>query len=356
MLRSELRLGEDRCCDLVHQCTTSSSSSASCTALSFDNPNSLASMAKCILVTGGAGYIGSHTVLQLLLGGFKTIVVDNLDNSSEVAINRIRELAREFSKNLSFHKMDLWDKAGLDNLFCSTPFDVVIHFAGLKAVGESVQKPLLYYNNNLIGTITLLEVMAAHGCKKLVFSSLATVYGWLKVVPCTEDFPLAAANPYGRTKLFIEEIARDIYRLDSDWKIILLRYFNPVGAHPSGLIGEDPRGIPNNLMPFVQQVAVGKRPAVTVITHVNQLRKLHLQSSSFESSSFKSFIYKTWGTTLCTIYWASTGPHEKYFGDLAHYLCTEERSLRISTSYKYSGDSNSTENTARRNLYEYWKH
>ncbi|KAM1025205.1 hypothetical protein ACFX13_039111 [Malus domestica] len=244
--------------------TTSSSSSASCTALSFDSPNSLASMAKCILVTGGAGYIGSHTVLQLLLGGFKTVVVDNLDNSSEVAINRVRELAREFGKNLSFHKMDLRDKAGLDNLFCSTPFDAVIHFAGLKAVGESVQKPLLYYNNNLIGTITLLEVMAAHGCKKLVFSSSATVYGWPKVVPCTEDFPLAAANPYGRTKLFIEEIARDIYRSDSDWKIILLRYFNPVGAHPSGLIGEDPRGIPNNLMPFVQQVAVGRRPAVTV--------------------------------------------------------------------------------------------
>ncbi|PON69012.1 UDP-glucose 4-epimerase [Trema orientale] len=160
--------------------------------------------------------------------------------------------------------VDLRDKPALEKIFSETPFDAVIHFAGLKAVGESVQKPLLYYNNNLIGTITLLEVMAAHGCKKLVFSSSATVYGWPKEVPCTEEFPLAAVNPYGRTKLFIEEICRDIYQSDSEWKIILLRYFNPVGAHPSGYIGEDPRGIPNNLMPFVQQVAVGRRPALTV--------------------------------------------------------------------------------------------
>ncbi|KAL3499218.1 hypothetical protein ACH5RR_038311 [Cinchona calisaya] len=217
-----------------------------------------------ILVTGGAGYIGSHTVLQLLLGGYKTVVVDNLDNSSDVALNRVHELAREHGSNLSFHKMDLRDKPALEKLFASEKFDAVIHFAGLKAVGESVQKPLMYYNNNLVGTITLLEVMAAHGCKKLVFSSSATVYGWPKEVPCTEEFPLCAVNPYGRTKLFIEEICQDIYGSDSQWKIILLRYFNPVGAHPSGYIGEDPRGIPNNLMPFVQQVAVGRRPALTV--------------------------------------------------------------------------------------------
>ncbi|KAM5572144.1 hypothetical protein ABKV19_012283 [Rosa sericea] len=221
-------------------------------------------MAKTILVTGGAGYIGSHTVLQLLLGGFSTVVVDNLDNSSEIAINRVRELAGDFGRNLSFHKIDLRDKPALEKLFSATKFDAVIHFAGLKAVGESVQKPLLYYNNNIVGTITLLEVMAAHGCKKIVFSSSATVYGWPKVVPCTEEFPLVAANPYGRTKLYIEEICRDIYRSDSEWKVILLRYFNPVGAHHSGYIGEDPHGIPNNLMPFVQQVAVGRRPALTV--------------------------------------------------------------------------------------------
>ncbi|KAK8496840.1 hypothetical protein V6N13_123867 [Hibiscus sabdariffa] len=192
-------------------------------------------MSKTILVTGGAGYIGSHTVLQLLLGGYKTVVVDNLDNSSEVAIKRVRELAREFGNNLSFHQVDLRDRSAIEKIFALTKFDAVIHFAGLKAVGES-----------------------------LVFSSSATVYGWPKEVPCTEEFPLIAVNPYGRTKLFIEEICRDLRNSDSKWKIILLRYFNPVGAHPSGHIGEDPRGIPNNLMPFVQQVAVGRRPALTV--------------------------------------------------------------------------------------------
>ncbi|XP_052208992.1 UDP-glucose 4-epimerase GEPI48-like [Diospyros lotus] len=217
-----------------------------------------------IMVTGGAGYIGSHTVLQLLLDGYQVAVIDNLDNSSATAIQRVRELAAHHGPSVTFHQMDLRDKPALDKLFASTKFDAVIHFAGLKAVGESVEKPLMYYDNNVVGTITLLEVMATHGCKKLVFSSSAAVYGWPKVVPCTEEYPLSAANPYGRTKLFIEEICRDIHRIDSEWKIIMLRYFNPVGAHPSGYIGEDPRGIPNNLMPFMQQVAVGRRPALTV--------------------------------------------------------------------------------------------
>lgn len=221
-------------------------------------------MSKNILVTGGAGYIGSHTVLQLLLGGYRAVVVDNLDNSSDVAIKRVQELAGEYARNLVFHRMDLRDKPALEQIFASNKFDAVIHFAGLKAVGESVKKPLMYYNNNITGTIILLEVMAAHGCKNLVFSSSATVYGWPKVVPCTEESPINAANPYGRTKLFIEEICRDVRKSDSGWKIILLRYFNPVGAHPSGYIGEDPRGIPNNLMPFIQQVAVGRQPALTV--------------------------------------------------------------------------------------------
>ncbi|KAL5998970.1 UDP-glucose 4-epimerase GEPI48 [Asimina triloba] len=260
---------------------------------------SFSDMAENILVTGGAGYIGSHTVLQLLIGGFNVVVVDNLDNSSETSIKRVAELAGKSGKNLTFHKfhgfkdsrfwyviisfgfrylhcdqsitdallaefVDLRDKPALEKIFASSKFDAVIHFAGLKAVGESVHKPLLYYNNNIIGTINLLEVMAAHGCKKLVFSSSATVYGWPKEVPCTEEFPLCATNPYGRTKLFIEEICCDIHRSDPQWQIILLRYFNPVGAHPSGIIGEDPQGIPNNLMPFVQQVAVGRRPALTV--------------------------------------------------------------------------------------------
>ncbi|KAL9451644.1 hypothetical protein AB3S75_013248 [Citrus x aurantiifolia] len=221
-------------------------------------------MAKNILVIGGVGYIGSHTVLQLLLGGYKTVVVDNLDNASEIAVAKVKELAGHQGNNMTFHKLDLRDKAALEVVFAGTKFDAVIHFAGLKAVGESVQKPLPYFDNNLTGTITLLEVMAAHGCKNLVFSSSATAYGWPKVVPCTEEFPLQAMNPYGRSKLFIEEICRDVHRSDSEWKIILPRYFNPVGAHPSGKIGEDPRGIPNNLMPFVTQVAVGRRPALTV--------------------------------------------------------------------------------------------
>ncbi|KAJ0630817.1 putative UDP-glucose 4-epimerase [Helianthus annuus] len=160
--------------------------------------------------------------------------------------------------------MDIRNKPALEELFASTKFDAVIHFSGLKAVGESVKKPLMYYDNNLIGTLTLLEVMDAYGCKKLVFSSSATVYGWPKEVPCTEEFPLSAANPYGRTKLMIEEICQDLYASDNKWKIILLRYFNPVGAHPSGDIGEDPRGVPNNLMPFVQQVAVGRLPTLRV--------------------------------------------------------------------------------------------
>ncbi|KAG7615546.1 NAD(P)-binding domain [Arabidopsis thaliana x Arabidopsis arenosa] len=221
-------------------------------------------MARNVLVSGGAGYIGSHTVLQLLLGGYSVVVVDNLDNSSAVSLQRVKKLAAEHRERLSFHQVDLRDRSALEKIFSETKFDAVIHFAGLKAVGESVEKPLLYYNNNLVGTITLLEVMAQHGCKNLVFSSSATVYGSPKEVPCTEEFPISALNPYGRTKLFIEEICRDVYGSDPEWKIILLRYFNPVGAHPSGDIGEDPRGIPNNLMPFVQQVAVGRRPHLTV--------------------------------------------------------------------------------------------
>ncbi len=214
-----------------------------------------------ILVTGGAGYIGSHTSLELLKKGFDIVVVDNLRNSKEEAIKRVAQLA---GKTLDFHKVDILDNDSLDNVFKSASFDAVIHFAGLKAVGESVTDPLIYYHNNVTGTISLCEVMIRHNVKNLVFSSSATVYGDPPGVPITEDFPLSPANPYGRTKLIIEEIFRDLHRADNAWNAVLLRYFNPVGADPSGRIGEDPNGIPNNLFPYMSQVAVGKLPFLSV--------------------------------------------------------------------------------------------
>lgn len=217
-----------------------------------------------ILVTGGAGYIGSHTTLQLLLEGYLVVIIDNLNNSCEEAVIRVQKLAGIFGQNLTFFKGDLCNKEDLHKVFRLHRFDAVIHFAGLKAVGESVAKPLLYYNNNVIGTLNLLDIMSQNGCKNVVFSSSATVYGQPETVPCTEEYPLHVMNPYGRTKLIIEDIMRDLQASDSEWRIILLRYFNPVGSHPSGEIGEDPLGIPNNLMPFVQQVAVGRREALTV--------------------------------------------------------------------------------------------
>lgn len=268
---------------------------------------------KNILVTGGAGYVGSHTTLQLLLGGYRVVVIDNLDNSSEEAIRRVAKLAGEYGDNLIFHKIDLLDKEAMEKLFLSTEFDAVIHFAGLKAVGESVAKPLLYYKNNIVGTLNLLEMMISQGCKKLVFSSSATVYGQPKEVPCTEEFPICAMNPYGRTKLFIEEICRDVHRADPDWKIILLRYFNPVGAHPSGFIGEDPRGIPNNLMPFVQQVAVERRPELTVFGNDYQTKDgtgvrdyIHVMDLSDGHTAALDKLFKT-EDLGCEVYNLGTG-------------------------------------------------
>jgi UDP-glucose 4-epimerase len=221
-----------------------------------------------ILVTGGAGFIGTHTVVQLLNAGFRVSIIDNLDNAVEVAVDRVRDLVGpKLSKNLQFHLGDIRNIDDLDKLFSQTKFDAVIHFAGLKAVGESVADPFRYFDNNLIGSITLYKVMNKYNCNKLVFSSSATVYGQPEKIPCVEDFELKAMNPYGRTKLFLEEIARDIHNADPNWRIILLRYFNPVGAHESGTIGEDPKGIPNNLMPYIQQVAVGRRPELNVYGH-----------------------------------------------------------------------------------------
>lgn len=218
-------------------------------------------MRQTILVTGGAGYIGSHTCVELLHAGQDVVVVDNLINSSARSLERVEQIT---GRKAHFHKVDLLDKAALEGVFVSYAFDAVIHFAGLKAVGESVAIPLRYYDNNITGTLNLLECMKAKGVRSLVFSSSATVYGDPAKVPITENMPLSATNPYGRTKLFIEEICRDVARAETDWKIVLLRYFNPVGAHPSGLIGEDPKGIPNNLMPFIMQVAVGKRPYLNI--------------------------------------------------------------------------------------------
>jgi UDP-glucose 4-epimerase len=208
-----------------------------------------------VLVTGGAGYIGSHTCVELLEAGHEVVVVDNLANSKEESLRRVQALT---GRSLTFHKVDLRDRTALDAVFSATPIDAVVHFAGLKAVGESVAKPLAYYHNNVTGTLMLCDVMRAHGVTDLVFSSSATVYGDPDEVPIQEDAPLGPTNPYGRTKWMIEKILRDLYVADSAWNVALLRYFNPVGAHPSGRIGEDPSGIPNNLLPYIAQVAVGK--------------------------------------------------------------------------------------------------
>lgn len=208
-----------------------------------------------ILVTGGAGFIGSHTCLELLNKGYEVVVVDNLCNSSAESLKRVEQLT---GKKIKFYKTDLLDKEGLEKIFTTEKIHAVIHFAGLKAVGESVERPLEYYHNNVTGTLILCQVMGKHGVKSIVFSSSATVYGMPKTVPIREDFPLSVTNPYGRTKLMIEEILQDFYVSDPQWNITLLRYFNPIGAHESGMIGEDPKGIPNNLVPYVTQVAVGK--------------------------------------------------------------------------------------------------
>ena len=214
-----------------------------------------------ILVTGGAGYIGSHTCLELLHAGYEIIVVDNLCNSKEESLRRVQELT---NKKLIFYKVDLLDRDHLEEIFENHPFHAVIHFAGLKAMGESVNIPLEYFHNNVSGTLNLLQIMKKHNVRNIVFSSTAGVYGEVKIVPITEEFPLSVLNPYSRTKLMIEDILRDLFVAEPEWNIALLRYFNPVGAHHSGRIGEDPNGIPNNLMPYVAQVAVGKRPFVRV--------------------------------------------------------------------------------------------
>jgi len=214
-----------------------------------------------ILITGGAGFIGSHTIVQLLEAGRELVVLDNFSNSKPVVLDRIREIT---GKDFRFYEADLLDREAIDRIFSENKIESVIHFAGLKAVGESVSLPLRYYHNNLTGTFNLCEIMQKYGAKRIVFSSSATVYGKPESVPIREDFPLSTTNPYGETKLMIERILKDLHVSDNEWSVSILRYFNPIGAHKSGKIGEDPRGIPNNLLPYITQVASGKREKLSV--------------------------------------------------------------------------------------------
>lgn len=214
-----------------------------------------------ILITGGTGYIGSHTSIEFLNAGYEVVIMDNLSNSKVEVLNHIKKIT---NKNVKFYKTDLLDKEGIEQIFSENKIEAVIHFAGLKAVGESVAIPLQYYHNNITGTLILCEVMNRYSCKKIVFSSSATVYGMHNSVPFREDLSLSATNPYGSTKLMIENILNDLYVSDNEWSISLLRYFNPIGAHESGLIGENPNGIPNNLLPYVAQVAIGKLEKLNV--------------------------------------------------------------------------------------------
>lgn len=220
----------------------------------------------CVLVTGGAGFIGSHTVVQLLEGGYQVVIVDDLSNSSAVAVDRVKTIVGdEAAKNLTFYEANVLDRDAMNKIFDTHQIDRVIHFAGFKAVGESVSKPVEYYHNNIENTLVLIDVMRNHGCKSIIFSSSSTVYGDPDNPPVTEEDPKKpATNPYGWTKWMIEQILMDVHTADPEWDVVLLRYFNPIGAHPSGLIGEDPKGIPNNLVPYVAQVAVGKLAAVGV--------------------------------------------------------------------------------------------
>ena len=221
-----------------------------------------------ILITGGAGYIGSHTCVEMLNSGYDVVVIDNLDNSNSESLKRVANIT---GKKVTFYKNDVQDRKALTKIFKKHNIEAVIHFAGLKAVGESVKKPIMYYSNNLESTLTLIKVMTEFNVKKIVFSSSATVYGVAKEMPLIEGMPTGAINPYGRTKLFIEDILRDLYVADNEWSIAILRYFNPIGAHKSGTIGEDPKGIPNNLMPYIAQVAVGR------------LEKLHVFGNDYNT-------------------------------------------------------------------------
>lgn len=298
-----------------------------------------------VLVTGGAGYIASHTNLQLLDVGYSVVVVDDLSNSSRESIRRVEKLT---GKEISFYEGDILDKDLLKEIFDKEDIDAVIHFAGLKAVGESVEKPLEYYKNNVQGTITLLEVMKDAGVKDMVFSSSATVYGDPETVPIREDFPLSVTNPYGRTKLMIEDILRDLYQSDDSWNIAILRYFNPIGAHESGEIGEDPNGIPNNLVPYVAKVAIGSLEKINVfgndydtpdgtgvrdyihvvdlaIGHIKAIEKLHKDKPGIVTYNLGTGV----GYSVLDV----IKNYEKACGKKLPYVITERRPGDIGTCY-----------------------
>lgn len=315
-----------------------------------------------ILVTGGAGYIGSHTCVELLQAGYEVIVIDNLSNSSDESLRRVQEIS---NKSLTFHKMDLLDATSLQALFEAHQIDAVIHFAGLKAVGESVASPLRYYQNNVSGSLVLLEAMNQAQVRKIVFSSSATVYGEPQSVPIRENFPLSATNPYGRSKLMIEDMLRDLYASDNSWDVALLRYFNPVGAHPSGRIGEDPSGIPNNLVPYIAQVAVGKLPELRVFgddfptpdgtgvrdyIHVVDLAVGHIQALKLLEKNPGLVTYNL-GTGTGYSVLEVIRSFESASGTTIPYKVVERRPGDVATSYADPSLAESTLNwKAKRNL------
>ncbi|MFZ2725882.1 MAG: UDP-glucose 4-epimerase GalE [Methylococcaceae bacterium] len=309
-----------------------------------------------VLITGGAGYIGSHTCVELLQAGYNVIALDNLANSKAQSLERVQQIT---DKTLTFYQADIRDTEALNAIFAKETINTVIHFAGLKAVGESCQKPLDYYHNNVYGTMVLLQAMQQANIKQLVFSSSATVYGETTCVEYNEELPLSAMNPYGRSKLMIEDILRDLSLSDSQWKIALLRYFNPIGAHSSGLIGEDPNGIPNNLLPYIAQVAIGKLQQLSVFgndyptpdgtgirdyIHVVDLAKGHLKAmQALDGDSFKTGACRAYNLgagkgysvlDIINTFEKITGRHIDYqiaprrSGDLAEFFANAERALK----------------------------
>jgi len=298
-----------------------------------------------ILITGGAGFIGSHTAVEFLNAGYEIVVVDNLCNSSAKSLERVKEIT---GKDFPFYRVDLCNKEALEKVFVENPeIDSAIHFAGLKAVGESVQMPGMYYYNNLVSTLNLVELMSKYNAKRIVFSSSATVYGMPKTVPISEDFPLSTTNPYGETKLMIERILKDIWVSDKEWSVSILRYFNPIGAHKSGLIGENPRGIPNNLLPYVAKVAAGQLPYLSVFgndydtkdgtgvrdyIHVVDLAKAHLKALE-KAEKVTGVDYFNIGTGTGYSVLEIVKAYEKATGLTVNYKIVDRRPGDIATCY-----------------------